>query len=366
MIKHLVLSGGGPIGLVQWGALKKLILKKIIKYENIETIYSTSIGCIIGVIFSLNFELSWIDDFIIKRPWHKIINFTSYDYLNVLQSKGLLDEDFFIKCLQPLLLAKDLSINITLKEFYEYTKIDIHFFTANLNNFCKQDINYKNNPNIKLITAINMSCGIPIIIKPVFYNNHFYLDGGLFINTPLNDCYIDNNCNKDEILCLVNYKNIDFNNKINKINNVNKIQQELEQDINLLNFLIFIIKSIFNKLLLFEKQNTLVIKNIINCSCTNNTIDIDYWIKVFYEKDERQLLINYGEELGEEFIKEFLLDLSANILDLSNNILDLSANILDLSNNILDSSANILDSSNNILDSSNNILDSSANILELI
>ena len=30
-----------------------------------------------------------------------------------------------------------------------------------------------------------MTCGIPVLVKPIFYNNNLYLDGGLFINTPL-------------------------------------------------------------------------------------------------------------------------------------------------------------------------------------
>ena len=64
------------------------------------------------------------------------------------------------------------------------------------NKFCKEDINYKNYPNIKLLTVVNMTCGIPILIKPIFYNKNFYLDGGLFVNTPLNDCLNNNKCNK--------------------------------------------------------------------------------------------------------------------------------------------------------------------------
>ena len=151
MIKHLVFSGGGPIGIIQWGVLKIMLKKKIILHKNIETIYATSIGSIIGIIFALNFETSWIDDYIIKRPWNNVPQLTSFDYINIMQTKGLLDYNFFVRCFEPLLKAKQLNINITLKEFYDYTKIDIHFFTSNINKFCKEDINYKSYPNIKLL-----------------------------------------------------------------------------------------------------------------------------------------------------------------------------------------------------------------------
>ena len=37
-IKHLVLTGGGPIGFVEYGALKYLTEKNYIIYENIKSI----------------------------------------------------------------------------------------------------------------------------------------------------------------------------------------------------------------------------------------------------------------------------------------------------------------------------------------
>ena len=82
-IKHIVLCGGGPVGLVSYGAIKKLINEKIIIYENIKSIYSTSVGCFISFIFLLNFNFEWIDDFIIKRPWENLLNFSSTDYLSL-------------------------------------------------------------------------------------------------------------------------------------------------------------------------------------------------------------------------------------------------------------------------------------------
>ena len=73
-VKHLVFSGGGPIGVVEYGALKYLTEKKYIEYKNIESVYSISIGAIIGLIYILNYEWEWMDDFIVKRPWGKLFS----------------------------------------------------------------------------------------------------------------------------------------------------------------------------------------------------------------------------------------------------------------------------------------------------
>ena len=90
-IKHIVLCGGGPVGLTSYGILRELTFQNIIDFKNIKSIYSTSIGSIIGVIYILNMDWEWMDDFLIKRPWINLINISSHDYLNLLTTKGLLD-----------------------------------------------------------------------------------------------------------------------------------------------------------------------------------------------------------------------------------------------------------------------------------
>ena len=84
IVKHLVLTGGGPVGLVEYGALKYLTEKNYIIYENIKSIYSISIGGIIGLIYILKYDWTWMDDFLIKRPWNKLFNITYSSYMNIL------------------------------------------------------------------------------------------------------------------------------------------------------------------------------------------------------------------------------------------------------------------------------------------
>jgi predicted acylesterase/phospholipase RssA len=66
VINHLVLSGGGVVGLVQYGILKQLTKMNIINYKNIKSIYATSIGTYISLIYLLNYKWEWMDDFLIK------------------------------------------------------------------------------------------------------------------------------------------------------------------------------------------------------------------------------------------------------------------------------------------------------------
>ena len=65
-IKHLVMSGGGPTMLQTLGALNYLVINNFVDLENIETIYGTSAGAIIGVCIALKFDWDTINDYIIK------------------------------------------------------------------------------------------------------------------------------------------------------------------------------------------------------------------------------------------------------------------------------------------------------------
>ena len=72
-IKHIVISGGGPLGFRYLGALEKLEKENFWKIDNIESIYATSIGAIIGVFLGLKYDWDTLNKYLIERPWHDAI-----------------------------------------------------------------------------------------------------------------------------------------------------------------------------------------------------------------------------------------------------------------------------------------------------
>ena len=370
-IKYIVLPGGGPaLGLVEYGILKELSKKNILNYENIKSIYTCSIGSFFALIYILNYDWEWIDDFLIKRPWEKLINFDTNDYLNIFNTKGLLDETLILNCLKPLLLAKNLSINITLKELYEYSKIDLYIYSTELNNLSKVELSYKTHPDLSIIKAITMSCCIPFLFKPVYYNNNYYLDGGICVNNPTNECILKENCKYTELLVIENDKKnpIDTSNNFYINNDYNNNDEIIDlNSLNIFSYLILIIKKIFFKISSLEIQNNIKSNLSINASLNSHAIDLKYWYHVTKTRSERIYLIDLGIKCVDKFILDnsnIILDNSNNLLDNSNNLLDNSNIILDNSNIILDNSNIILDNRNNLLDNSNNLLDNSNNLID--
>lgn len=205
VIEHLVISGGAITGFSIIGTLNYLLQHNFWELKNIKTIYGTSVGAFIGIILSLNYDWDVIYDYFVKRPWHNVITIDIHNYLNLIEDKGLLGEEHMRLLLAPLLEAKNIDTNISLKEFYDYSNIEIHMYSVEVNGFKLHDISYKTHPDLSIITALSMTTAIPFIFKPIEYNSGWYIDGGLLCNYPLNKCLAQTECNPDSILAVRSY-----------------------------------------------------------------------------------------------------------------------------------------------------------------
>ena len=85
MIQHIVINGGGPTGLISYGALKYLFKNDVVSISNIKSIYGTSIGGLFGVILSLKYDWDTLDDYILKRQKKKIFKINPEDFFNLFE-----------------------------------------------------------------------------------------------------------------------------------------------------------------------------------------------------------------------------------------------------------------------------------------
>ena len=207
VIKHIVIAGGGPTGLVSYGALKYLNQVGVWKREELETVYTSSIGGFIGVLATLDYKWNVIDDYIIERPWEKAFAPMKNDILEIMYNKGINGKQMFDICLTPLLTGLDLSPSITLREHFEHTNIELVFTATEINNDkCLQGelISYKSYPDMELREALACTSAFPMLFKPVFVGEKCFVDGGLIHNYPLNHCLEETKCNQDEVLAFTN------------------------------------------------------------------------------------------------------------------------------------------------------------------
>jgi predicted acylesterase/phospholipase RssA len=284
-IRNLVISGGGPIMIQILGAIQQLEENNFIDMQNIEAIYGTSAGAIVGVLLCLKYDWETINDYIIKRPWQDVFTIKVENIFDAYTKKGIFDDKTVIKCFKPLFDAKDISLNISLKDFYEYSKIELHMFSFEVNAFNVEDISYLTHPDLTLITAIQMSCALPVLMSPICGDGKCYIDGGVTCNYPLKNC-IESNKNIEEIL---GFKN--------QYDNHNKNQ--IDSNSTLLDF----IMSFLFKLIHSVSSNNLTQTSITyEVICNTDFLSISTLKTALYSIETREKLYINGIESATKFI----------------------------------------------------------------
>ena len=216
MFKHLVLSGGAHLGITELGALLYLEEKKLFNNSDIEVYDGTSIGAVFSVLFSLGSTARDLVDYFVNRPWEQVIQesfpLLSIDSISsILDSGGILGYNFIMNILKPFLLvhfekARQGNIDcITMNDLYEYTHKKVYLYTVEMNtdnNINLVSLSHETHPELSLLKAIQMSCALPLIFKPVIHNDCYYIDGGILSNYPLQQAIERNKDNKEEILAI--------------------------------------------------------------------------------------------------------------------------------------------------------------------
>ena len=293
-IKHIVISGGGPTGLKSLGALQYLEKNDFWKIENIESIYATSAGAIIGLLIVMKIKWDYINDYIVKRPWHEVFDISINQIFEAFSKKGLFDEKVIDIFFKPFFNAIDLSIGITMRELYDYSKIDFHVFSLEMNGFEMIDISHQSHPDLKVFDAIHMTVALPLVITPRCVGEKCYVDGGVVSNYPLNYC-INNNKISDEnlreILGVCNNYESNENSNTSIVNNESTILDYIT---------IFINKLVMN---VDTEPKQIKIPNEIRYKTQH--INFAFLKSTISSSEEREKLLNDGIEAAETFLSSY-------------------------------------------------------------
>lgn len=277
VIKALAIPGGGPTGFISYGAVKESAIAGLWKIEDIEYIYGTSIGGLLGFMLTLKYDWEIIDDYLINRPWEDC--FPEPDYYKMYQTKGYELLEFVKNMVNPLLNGKNLSENITLLELYNYNNICLNFICGEINTSIEiktEVINYHNYPDMPIHIALTASMSIPMLFAPINYDNKIFIDGGVIYNCPLPLILKESELNEKEILT--------FQNSWNRVINIDLPNVNLFQ---YLGILVAKTHATLQNLSSFPKYT-----NLINCEIEDN---ID-WFNIIYNKEERARLIEIGKQ----------------------------------------------------------------------
>ncbi len=185
-IENLVLEGGGIRAIAFCGALKRLEEIDVLKHiknvvgSSAGALYATLIACkvsaekIKSLVMSENF-LTLKDD-----SWGYIL-----DIARIINSYGFCKGDALYEWYGKILEQCTNNKDITFRELYNKTKIELVITGTNLNKCCTTYYSYKTYPNMVIRLALRISTGVPLYFKAVLLNGDLHVDGGLLNNYPI-------------------------------------------------------------------------------------------------------------------------------------------------------------------------------------
>ena len=176
-----------------------------------------------------------------------------------------------------------MNLNITLEEFYIYSKIDLHIFSFDVNSFSTVELSHSTHPNLELIDAVTMSSTLPGLFIPIIQDNCCFIDGGVLCNYPINECLRDHP-NEDECLG-VNVSYVQTENST--------MNSTINENSSLLDYIICI--SVNSMYYIRNSIKITPIKNEVKCEINFNPLTLELIIDMLKCKNVREEWFKQGE-----------------------------------------------------------------------
>lgn len=191
-IKHLVLSGGGMLGISYIGLVKYLeenLPNPII--NNLKSITGCSAGALFGTLIAIGYTYTEMINLAKNMNFKEYMVINAESIINFMKLKGLESgknlNTFVKKCIKDKVGNED----ITFKEIKKKFNIDLQIGVTNLSKSRFEIMNSTNTPDIPVHKAISASIAIPFVFEPVVFGEDVYCDGGLLNNLPIEDIFMN-------------------------------------------------------------------------------------------------------------------------------------------------------------------------------
>ena len=174
----IVLSGGGPKGLLLLGGLH--YLKENGCIDDIKFYIGTSIGAIIGYLLAIGYTPLEI---VVYLCSHKV-DIINFNFVSMINGGGACSFTNIQEQIELMTIDKIGSF-VTMKDLYTRYNKTLICCTYNITKNIVEYISYENYPDMPCITALRMSSNLPFVFDKYKYLGNFYIDGVVCDNFPI-------------------------------------------------------------------------------------------------------------------------------------------------------------------------------------
>ena len=185
-IKHLVLSGGGMLGISYIGLIKYLEENLQTSLQNnLLSITGCSAGAMFGSLIAIGCTYKELITIIKTMNFKEYMNINAESIINFMRVKGLESGKTLINFIKNIIKEKTNNENITFKEIKDKYNIELQIGVTNLSKSIFELMNSVKTPDIPIHKAISASIAIPFVFEPIVIGDDIFCDGGILNNLPI-------------------------------------------------------------------------------------------------------------------------------------------------------------------------------------
>ena len=180
----LIIAGGASKCLAAVGCIKYLEEKKQLQF--IRNFVGTSAGSILCFFLCLGYTTNEIIVFLMEcfdDP--SITHLDPNEILGLLSNFGINSGGIIVRLLERILYDKKSISDINFIDFAKMTGKNLVVCVANLSKEREEFFCVDTTPDLSIVTAIRVSCSIPLVFTPISINDDVYVDGGIYNNFPI-------------------------------------------------------------------------------------------------------------------------------------------------------------------------------------
>jgi len=183
-INHIVLSGGGMLGISYIGFFKYLE-EKLIDNKNIKSISGCSAGSYFAVLYALGYKANELELFFKSLNFKDYLHINAESLLNFIKLKGLDSVSKLLSFIKKQIYNKTGNDAITFSQLKTRYNIEVQIGVTNLSKSRFEIMNSINSPDIPVYQAISASIAIPFVFEPIIIGDYIYCDGGIIESLPI-------------------------------------------------------------------------------------------------------------------------------------------------------------------------------------
>lgn len=176
----IVISGGSTKGILALGAIQYAHDNFLL--NDIKAYVGTSVGSMIVYLLAIGYTpieiMVWLcTNQLLDKMMH-------FNFVRMVNGSGSSSFSPIHEQLEKMTIAKIGSL-LTMESLYERFKTNFIAVTYNTNKNKIEYLSHETSPKIPCLTAIRMSCNLPLVFDKFQYEGSYYIDGGIINNFPI-------------------------------------------------------------------------------------------------------------------------------------------------------------------------------------